>query len=162
MCRMSFSYRKTRDHDVEELPPYRPIAEGAPVVKYSFDVSSPGTMTIATRGDGTFKVSHMPSRGTRSTAGTPGRPVHADHRESLRLEDASTREEKLEETKLRLTEARARFQESMDRLHQELTLVKNDESMVLLDEEDDEEGLEGPKESLKSFEHSDSMALVKI
>jgi hypothetical protein len=160
MCRMSFSYRKT-DHDVEELPPYRPIAESAPVVKYSFDVSSPGTMTIATRGDGTFKVSHMPSRGTRSATATPGRPIHADHRESLRLEDTSTREEKLEETKSRLAEARARFQDSMDRLHQELMLVKNDESMVLLDD-DEEEDLEGPKESLKSLEHSDSMALVKI
>ncbi|KAF7907006.1 uncharacterized protein EAF01_004593 [Botrytis porri] len=30
MCRFSFSYKKTRDHDVEDLPTYRPIAEGVP------------------------------------------------------------------------------------------------------------------------------------
>jgi hypothetical protein len=156
---MSFSYRKT-DRDVEDLPPYRPIAESTPVVKYSFDVSSPGTMTIATRGDGTFKVSHIPSRGTRSATATLGRSVHTDHRESLRLEDASTREDKLEETKLRLAEARARFQESMDRLHQELMLVKNDESMVLLDDDDSDDSMEN--QSQKSLEHSDSIALVKI
>ncbi|TGO83425.1 hypothetical protein BPOR_0650g00040 [Botrytis porri] len=128
-------------------------------------------MTIAARADGTFKVRHIPSHGMRSsTTTTPERPVHADHRESLRLENSSTREERLEETKLRLAEARARFQESMDRLHQELMVVKNDESMVLFEEHDvyddddgdDDEVLEGPKESLKSLEYSDSTALVKI
>jgi hypothetical protein len=91
---------------------------------------------------------------------TPERPVHTDHRESLRLENASTREEKLEETKLRLAEARARFQESMDRLHQELMLVKNDESMVVLDDEDWDAATE--VQDQESLKHNDSMALVKI
>jgi hypothetical protein len=70
---MSFSCsRKSKYYNEEQLPPYRPVTDKSFSYTYTFDVPSPGTVTINAKGDSSLKVSHvliptaLPSKTTSS------------------------------------------------------------------------------------------------
>ncbi|KAF7943009.1 hypothetical protein EAE96_010955 [Botrytis aclada] len=158
-----FSFRRADKviyHD--DLPAYRPIdQEPSPPsttrsYKYTFDIPSPGTMNITARNDGTLIFHHIPTAKTGfSHGGVTGGFDGGDNVTGL---SAEARQEKLDQTKLRLQEARAKFQESMDRLNQELTLVRDDDSATLLDNEDAGSSI---RDEIP-FEDNDCKELVKI
>lgn len=165
MCLLPFfSFRIARNVTVfrgDELPPYRPI-ESEPIqpviraYKYTFDIPSAGTMTVNARTDGTLIFHHIPSTRPEVSHGRVMGSLNGDNLAGGLI--AEQRQEKLAETKLRLQEARANFQESMDRLNQELTLVKDHDSVTLVDDEE-AESLVGDQ---GNFKDNDCKDLVKI
>ncbi|ESZ90358.1 hypothetical protein SBOR_9259 [Sclerotinia borealis F-4128] len=85
------------------------------------DVHAPGTITISVKNDGTLVVDH--------NLGFPAYKLSKPDRVNGEL---VAREEKLKQTKLRLKKAHTQFQESINRLHNELDLLKNNDSVGLL------------------------------
>ncbi|KAJ8067014.1 hypothetical protein OCU04_004394 [Sclerotinia nivalis] len=158
-----FSFRKAGNVIYnDDLPAYRPIDKEPtqPIFrtyKYTLDISSPGTMTINARNDGTLIFHLVPTTTNGVSHGVShGGIVEGVNDTNVGL-SAEARQEKLDQTKLRLQEARARFQESMDRLNQELTIVKDYDSVTLLEDEE-EGGLTGDR----LFYEDNCKDLVKI
>ncbi|KAJ8062060.1 hypothetical protein OCU04_009839 [Sclerotinia nivalis] len=117
-------------------------------------------MTINARNDGTLIFHHVPTITTDASHRVSHGGIAGDLNDGDTIVgmSAEARQEKLDQTKLRLQEARARFQESMDRLNQELTLVKDNDSVTLLEDEE-EGGLTGDR---LFFKDNDCKDLVKI
>ncbi|TEY73428.1 hypothetical protein BOTCAL_0078g00210 [Botryotinia calthae] len=73
---MSFSCsRNSKYYDEEKLPPYRPVPDESFSHTYTFDVPSPGTVTIDAKGDSSLRVSHVPMP-TALPSKTTSSPTH--------------------------------------------------------------------------------------
>jgi hypothetical protein len=60
MCRMFCSYRRiAKHHDIDDLPPYRPINKSPSLLKCVFDISTPGTMIVSIENMEALKVTHV-------------------------------------------------------------------------------------------------------
>ncbi|KAF7857262.1 hypothetical protein EAF04_009503 [Stromatinia cepivora] len=127
----------------DDLPVYRlideePIQPTSRSYKYIFDIPLVEIMTINARNDGTLIFHHIPTITIDTSYGVSYRGIAGDlnDRDTIVSISAEARQEKLDQTKLRFQKAKTRFQESMDHLNQELTLMKDNDSVILLENEE--------------------------
>ncbi|ESZ90807.1 hypothetical protein SBOR_8812 [Sclerotinia borealis F-4128] len=140
-----FSFKKANNIIYnDDLPVYRrideePIQPTSRSYKYTFNIPSAGTMTINARNDGILNFHHIPTITSDASDGVSHGGIVGDlndEKTSVGM-SAKARQDELDQKKLRIQEAKASLQESMDRLNQELTFVKDYDSVILLKDEED-------------------------